>query len=189
MKRLCVYCGSNKGARVEYADAAKRLAQLLVERGIGLVYCGASRGIMGVLADAVLAAGGEVTGVMPRALDNKELVHPRLTDLQVVDSMHERKARMAELSDGFVALPGGFGTLEEIIEIITWGQLHIHSKPCGILNVANYYAGLLQFVEHAVAVGFLKAQHRDALIVEDDPRLLLDRFETYTAPTVKKWLE
>jgi uncharacterized protein (TIGR00730 family) len=103
--------------------------------------------------------------------------------------MHERKARMAELSDGFVALPGGFGTLEEIIEIVTWGQLHIHSKPCGILNVANYYAGLLQFVEHAVAEGFLKAQHRDALIVEDDPRLLLDRFETYTAPTVKKWLE
>jgi len=189
MQRLCVYCGSNRGARPEYADAAQRLARLLAERGTGLVYGGASRGIMGLLADAVLDAGGTVTGVMPRAIRKKELTHNGLTDLFIVDTMHERKAKMAELSDGFVALPGGFGTLEEIIEIVTWGQLQFHQKPCGILNVAGYFDSLLAFVEHAVAEGFLKSQHRDALIVDADPAQLLSRFDSFVPSTAQKWLE
>ncbi len=189
MQRLCVYCGSNKGVRADYADAATRLAEALVERGIGLVYGGASRGIMGILADAVLARGGEVTGIIPQAINKREVMHAGLTNLQVVDTMHERKAAMADLSDGFVALPGGFGTLEEIIEIVTWGQLQFHSKPCGILNVANYYDGLLAFIDHSVAEGFLRPQHRDALIIDDDPESLLRRFASYAAPTVQKWLD
>lgn len=189
MQRLCVYCGSNKGVLPDYAQAARTLAEVLGERGIGLVYGGASRGIMGIVADAVLAAGGEVVGVMPRALDNKEIRHPHLTRLEVVETMHERKSMMAELSDGFVALPGGFGTLEEIVEIITWGQLQFHAKPCGLLNVRGYYDNLLRHIDHAVSQGFVLVEHRDAVIVEAEPAALLDRFEDYSAPTVKKWLQ
>ena len=187
IRRLCVYCGSSNGAIDDYAAGAEALAALLVQRQIGLVYGGASRGTMGVIADAVLRAGGEVTGVMPKSLNRRELIHTGLTELHVVDSMHERKALMAELSDGFVALPGGFGTLEEIIEILTWGQLRFHSKPCGILNVANYYAGLLQFLDHAVDQGFIRSEHRRALIVDADPAALLSRFDNYLAPTIRKW--
>jgi len=187
IRRLCVYCGSSNGAIDDYAAGAEALAALLVQRQIGLVYGGASRGTMGVIADAVLRAGGEVTGVMPKSLNRRELIHTGLTELHVVDSMHERKALMAELSDGFVALPGGFGTLEEIIEILTWGQLRFHSKPCGILNVANYYAGLLQFLDHAVDQGFIRSEHRRALIIDADPAALLSRFDNYLAPTIRKW--
>ena len=189
MRSVCVYCGSNVGVIEDYANAARQLGELLAARGIGLVYGGASRGIMGVIADTMLHAGGHVVGVMPRSLDKKELIHTELTRLEVVDSMHERKARMAQLGDGFIALPGGFGTLEEIVEIVTWGQLQFHSKPCGLLNVANYYDGLARHVDHAVTQGFVLAEHRDALIIEDDPEALLQRFENYTAPTVKKWLQ
>ena len=189
MQRLCVYCGSNKGASTAYAEAARDLAGELVERGIGLVYGGASRGIMGVVADAVLAGGGEVIGVMPRALDNKEIKHPNLTRLEVVETMHERKSMMANMADGFVALPGGFGTLEEIVEIITWSQLQFHAKPCGLLNVRGYYDNLVRHIDHAVSQEFVLAEHRDAVIVEAKPAELLDRFESYSAPTVKKWLK
>ena len=187
MERLVVYCGSNAGARSEYTAAAESLAQTLLERGIGLVYGGASRGIMGVLANAVLRGGGHVTGVMPRALDKKEVIHTGLTELLVVATMHERKAKMAELGDGFLALPGGFGTLEEIVEIVTWGQLQFHAKPCGLLNVAGYYDHFLSYLDHAVAEGFVLVEHRNALVVDADPARLLDQFADYRAPTVEKW--
>jgi uncharacterized protein (TIGR00730 family) len=187
MKRLCVYCGSNSGAGDVYADAARALGELMVGSDIGLVYGGANLGLMGTIADTVLAGGGEVRGVIPRALEGKELAHEGLTQLHVVDSMHERKSLMAVLADGFVALPGGFGTLEEIIEVLTWGQLQFHGKPCGLLNVDGYFDHLLAFFDHARARGFLRPQHRDMLIVADTPAALLDRFEHYAAPDVQKW--
>jgi hypothetical protein len=188
MKALCVYCGSNVGVRETYVAAAAELARALVERNVGLVYGGASKGLMGKLADSVLAAGGEVHGVIPEALMGKEIAHPGLTELHVVNSMHERKALMAELSDGFIAMPGGFGTLEEIIEIVTWAQLQFHSKPCGLLNVAGYFTHLLAYLDHAQAEGFLKPQHRSMLMVEEEPAALIARFERYRAPVVEKWL-
>lgn len=188
MNALCVYCGSNPGHREVYAAAAENLGRTLVERGIGLVYGGAAKGMMGRLADAVLAAGGEVQGVIPHTLMRKEIAHPTLTRLHVVNTMHERKALMAELSDGFVALPGGFGTLEEIIEIVTWAQLRFHEKPCGLLNVDGFFDHLLAYLDHAEAEGFLKPQHRGMLLVEEEPESLIDRFERYCAPAVEKWL-
>jgi uncharacterized protein (TIGR00730 family) len=189
MRRLCVYAGSNPGSHPAYADAAGALAAELVRRGIGLVYGGGKVGLMGVIADAVLEAGAEAVGVMPQALIDREIGHPRLTELKVVDSMHERKAQMAELADAFVALPGGIGTLEELIEVYTWSQLGIHDKACGVLNVRGYYDGLATFLDHAVSEGFLRAQHRAVLTVAEDPAELLDALAAYEPPRVGKWLE
>ncbi|MRR11207.1 TIGR00730 family Rossman fold protein [bacterium] len=188
MKSVCVYCGSNGGRRPVYAEAARALATALVERGLGLVYGGASVGIMGVLADEVLGLGGRVTGVMPESIVRKEVAHRGLTELHVTSSMHERKMRMAELSDAFVALPGGIGTLEEVFEAWTWAQLGLHAKPCGLLNVAGYYDGLIAFLDHTVAERFVKEANRSMLIVADDPGDLLDRFAAYRAPAVEKWI-
>ena len=188
MKSICVYCGSNEGRLPVYAEAARGLGRALVERGLGLVYGGASVGIMGVLADTVLGLGGRVTGVMPEAIVRKEVAHRGLTQLHVTSSMHERKMLMAELSDAFVALPGGIGTLEEIFEAWTWAQLGLHAKPCGLLNVAGYYDELIAFLDHTVAERFVKEANRSMLIVSDDPSELLDRFEGYRAPAVEKWI-
>ena len=187
MNRLCVYCGSSPGTDEVYAGAAKALGELLAAANIGLVYGGASKGLMGIIANTVLEAGGEVRGVIPRALEGKEIAHDGLTQLHVVDSMHDRKSLMAVLADGFVALPGGFGTLEEIIEVLTWGQLQFHNKPCGLLNVDGYFDPLLAFFDNARDRGFLRAEHRDMLIVADTAAALLDRFEHYSPPVVEKW--
>jgi uncharacterized protein (TIGR00730 family) len=189
VRRVCVYAGSNPGTDPAYAGAARALAGLLAERGIGLVYGGGHVGLMGVLADTALAAGGEVIGVMPRALVNREIGHTGLTELRVVGSMHERKAQMAELSDAFVAVPGGIGTLEELIEVYTWSQLGIHSKACGVLNVAGYYDHLAAFLDHAVAAGFLRPAHRAVLTVASEPDELLERLAAYVPPAVGKWTE
>lgn len=161
----------------------------LVERGIGVVYGGASKGLMGVVADTVLARGGDVVGVMPRALVEKEIAHNGLSALHITETMHERKAMMAELADAFVALPGGFGTLEEIVETLTWAQLGFHAKPCGLLNIAGYYDALLDFFAHAADSGFVKATHHNMLVVENDPTALLARFSAYRAPLDSKWHE
>jgi len=187
MKRICVYCGSSEGGRSDYANAARELSEVLVERHIELVYGGASKGIMGILADAVIAGGGRVSGVIPKSLVDQEVAHTGLTKLHVVDSMHERKSLMAVLSDGFIAMPGGFGTLEEIIEMLTWGQLQFHSKPCGLLNTGGYFDLLLGFIGHAETEGFLRQQHRAMLLVDTRPAKLLGRFESYVAPEIKKW--
>ena len=160
---------------------------MLVRHELELVYGGADKGLMGVIADTVLEQGGKVHGVIPQMLIEKEIAHPGLTDLHVVASMHERKTMMAALSDGFIAMPGGFGTLEEIIEIVTWGQLRFHNKPCGLLNTDGYFDQLVGYLEHATAEGFLRVENRDMLLVEADPVLLVQRFERYTAPHVEKW--
>jgi uncharacterized protein (TIGR00730 family) len=189
MHRICVYAGSNPGSDPIYAEAARELGATLADRGIGIVYGGGKVGLMGVTADAALAAGGEVIGVMPQALIDREIGHTGLTELKVVDSMHERKALMAELADAFVAVPGGIGTLEELIEVYTWSQLGIHDKPCGVLNVSGYYDQLAGFLDHAVTAGFLRPQHRATLAVADTPADLLEQFAAYSPPTVGKWLE
>jgi uncharacterized protein (TIGR00730 family) len=189
MKRICVYSGSSSGTRHDYADAARELGRTLVRRGIGLVYGGAHVGLMGVVADAVLDAGGEVIGIIPQSLVEKEVAHTRVADLRIVNSMHERKALMAELSDGFMALPGGWGTLEELFETVTWAQLGLHRKPCGLVNVSGYFDGLLAFVGHAVREGFLRQAHADALLVADTPAALLAAFENYRPVSVAKWIE
>jgi hypothetical protein len=187
MQRICVYCGSNAGVRPVYAQAARELADTLCERGIELVYGGAAKGLMGILADRVMACGGRVHGVIPGFLHDLEITHTGLTELHVVASMHERKAKMAELSNAFIALPGGFGTLEEIVEIVTWGQLRMHHKPCGLYNVAGYFDDLLAFLDHAQAEGFLRAENRRMLLADDNASGLLDRFSSYVAPNVQKW--
>jgi uncharacterized protein (TIGR00730 family) len=189
VRRVCVYAGSNPGSHPAYAEAAQALATTMAERSIGLVYGGGKVGLMGVLADTMLEHGGEAIGVMPQALIDREIGHPGLTELRVVDSMHERKALMAELSDGFVAVPGGIGTLEELIEVYTWSQLGIHEKACGVLNVRGYYDHLAALLDHAVAEGFLRPQHRAVLSVASEPAELLDRLAAYEPPTVGKWLE
>jgi uncharacterized protein (TIGR00730 family) len=189
ISRICVFCGSSLGARREYAEAARRIGQVMVERGIGLVYGGASVGVMGEVADTVLAGGGEVIGVIPRALATKEVAHAGLADLRIVESMHERKAQMADLADGFVALPGGFGTLEEFFEVVTWAQLGIHHKPCGLLNAAGYFDRLVEFLEHSVAERFVRTDHRRMVLLEQDPARLIDRMEAYEPPSVRKWIE
>lgn len=188
MKRICVYCGSSLGQNTDYRQAARALGHELAGRGIGLVYGGASVGIMGVVADAALERGGEVIGVIPRALATREVAHATLDDLVVVESMHERKAKMADLADGFVALPGGWGTIEEIFEMLTWAQLGFHRKPCGLLNVAGYYDQLFGFLEHAFEQDFVRQEYRPMLILEDSVPALLDRFAAYRAPQVKKWI-
>jgi uncharacterized protein (TIGR00730 family) len=179
VKRLCVFCASSDGRRTEYADAARAMARALVDRGIGLVYGGGSVGLMGVLADAVLAGGGEVIGVLPRGLARKEYAHPGLTELHLVGSMHERKAMMASLADGFAALPGGLGTLEEILEVFTWAQLGIHQKPVGLVDVDSYWAGLLSLLRHAVEEGFVRPEYAALLLIEPEPAALLDRFAAW----------
>ena len=178
IRRVCVYCGSRPGVRPAYAEAARALGALLAEAGIGLVTGGGRVGLMGAVADAVLAAGGEAVGVIPQALLDREVGHERMTRLDVVQTMHERKARMADLADAFVALPGGLGTLEEIAEVLTWAQLGLHGKPCGLLDVDGYYAPLVAFVDHAVAEGFVGVDARAALVVEQEPAALLDRLLT-----------
>lgn len=187
VKTVCVYCGSNPGGQETYVTEARKLARVLANEGIGIVYGGAAKGLMGVLADEILAAGGNITGVIPHALQDREIAHPGLTELHVVNSMHERKALMAELADGFVALPGGFGTLEEIIEMLTWAQLRLHTKPCALYNVRDYFEGLLAFLGHMEREGFLRPQHRAMLLVADDPATLVERFRNYRAPVVEKW--
>jgi uncharacterized protein (TIGR00730 family) len=180
--RLCVFCGTNAGSRPDYSAAARELGELLADEGIELVYGGASVGIMGELADSVQEHGGHVTGIIPQQLMQKEAAHRGIPDLIVVASMHQRKSQMADMSDGFIALPGGIGTLEGFFEILTWGQLGIHSKPCGVLNVAGYFDDLTSFLDHAVKEGFLAEQHRATIMVEADPRRLLDRMAAYTPP-------
>jgi len=189
MPRICVYCGSNSGGRPIYVEAARELANVLVRHDFELVYGGADKGIMGVIADAVLEQGGKVHGVMPKMLCEKELAHQNLTKLHIVGSMHERKTMMAALSDGFIAMPGGYGTLEEIIEIITWGQLKFHEKPCGLLNVDGYFDHLLAYLNHATAEGFLRIENRKMLLCDDTAAGLVQRFEMYSAPKVEKWTD
>jgi len=188
VRRVCVYCGSSPGRNPAYREAGTALGQILAGRGLGLVYGGASVGVMGAVADAVLAAGGEAIGIIPRSLARKEVAHEGLTRQYIVESMHERKAMMAEVSDAFVALPGGWGTIEEIFEMLTWAQLGFHEKPCGMLNVSGYFDGLFAFLEHAVGERFVKPEFRELLILEEDPRRLLDRFEIYRAPRIHKWI-
>ena len=187
--RICVYAGSNPGANEAYAEAAGDLARLLAERDIGLVYGGARVGLMGILADTALAEGGEVIGVMPQDLVDREIAHTGLTDLHVVGSMHERKALMAELSDGFVALPGGTGTLDELFEVYTWTQLGLHAKPLGLLDVRGYFESLVAFLDHAVAERFVTAEHREMLVVADGPDALLEAFRRWRAPVRAKWID
>jgi len=187
--RLCIFCGSSPGARPDYGNATVELAQLLAGRGIGVVYGGASVGLMGLLADTVLDAGGEVIGVIPEALEAKEISHRGLSELRVVGSMHERKALMAELSEGFISLPDGSGTLEELFEVFTWAQLGLHHKPCALLNVAGYYDGLTTFLDHAVEERFLRAEHRAMLLCEDTPGAVLEALERFEPPAVDKWID
>ena len=184
MKRVCVFCGSSAGGRPSYREAAAQLGRSLAERRIGLVYGGASVGLMGILADAVLHAGGSVVGVIPQALAKQEVVHDGLTALRIVGSMHERKAVMADLSDGFIALPGGMGTLDELFEMVTWAQLGLHRKPCGLLDVEGYFAPLLAFLDHAVKERFVKETHRALLLVAAEPQVLLDAFAARKASGV-----
>jgi uncharacterized protein (TIGR00730 family) len=187
--RLCVFCGSSPGLNPAFAAATRVLGAELALRGIEVVYGGGNVGLMGVLADAVLASGGRVIGVIPHALVARELAHQGVTALHVVNSMHERKARMAELSDGFIALPGGFGTLEEFCEAVTWTQLGVHAKPCGLLNVDGFYDGLLAFFEHALGEEFLKPTHRQIVVAHSDAAALIERMTDWTAPEVTKWID
>jgi uncharacterized protein (TIGR00730 family) len=189
LQRVCVFCGSNLGNKRSYKQAAQAVGKLLGERGIELVYGGANVGLMGVIADACLAEGGRVIGVMPRALVEREIAHSGLTDLRVVDSMHERKFLMADLSDAFIALPGGYGTWEEFCEVLTWSQLGIQLKACALLNVDGYYDPLLAMADRAVAEGFLQHVHRDMLLADENPARLLDRLLGYSTPFVEKWLQ
>jgi uncharacterized protein (TIGR00730 family) len=187
MKRICVFCGSNAGARSEYAEAARALATVLAERKLGIVYGGGNVGLMGVLADAALARGGEVIGVIPQKLVDKEVAHRGVTELRVVETMHERKALMNDLSDAFLALPGGFGTLDEFFEVLTWSQLGFHGKPCALLNVAGYYDGMLAMLDHAVTERFLRPAHRELVIADTDPLRLLQRLSAFVPAPKGKW--
>jgi uncharacterized protein (TIGR00730 family) len=189
VNRICVYAGSNAGGRPEYTKSAQELARALVGRGIDVVFGGGNVGLMKVVADATMDAGGRVVGVIPEALMAREVGHRGVTELRVVASMHERKAMMADLSDGFVALPGGFGTIEEIVEIATCGQLGLHTKPFGLLNTAGFYDALVDFFDHAVQEGFLRPQHRESLLVADDPDSLLDAFARWQPQQVHKWID
>ena len=189
MKRICVFCGSNKGAKIQYIEAAKSLGKALVEKNLGLVYGGGKVGLMGVIADEVLAAGGEVIGVIPQSLVAREVAHQNVTQMHIVNSMHERKALMADLSDGFMALPGGMGTFDEFCEILTWAQLGIHQKPCGILNIENYFTPLLAMFDHAMREGFLRDLHRALVIEATEPETLLDLFAKHQPQHVEKWLD
>jgi len=186
--RICVFSGSSQGCGSEYQAAAAALGGLLARNSVELVYGGAAVGLMGAVADAALAEGGRVTGVIPQALVDKEIAHRGLTDLRVVRSMHERKQLMADLSDGFIALPGGIGTFEEIFEVWTWAQLGSHRKPCALLNVMGFYDQLLAFLDHVVDAGFLKRVHREMLLVAEEPGALLQAIGRYRAPVESKWI-
>jgi len=188
IRRICVFCGSNNGSDPAYTDAARQLGRILGRDGIGLVYGGGSVGLMGEVADSVLAAGGEVIGVIPHALWAREVGHRGLTDLRIVETMHERKAMMADLADAFIALPGGLGTLEEIFEIWTWAQLGLHAKPVGFLDINGFYGPLMQFLDRAVRERFVKEPHRAIALLDGDPERLLARFETWKPPRVEKWI-
>ncbi|MBI3728450.1 MAG: TIGR00730 family Rossman fold protein [Burkholderiales bacterium] len=189
MKNICVYCGSSPGVTDAYAIAARQLAAQLVRQDLGLVYGGGNVGLMGVIADEVMRLGGRVTGVIPKALMDKEVGHTALTSLHIVANMHERKAMMAELSDAFIAMPGGIGTLEELFEVLTWSQLGFHEKPVGLYNINNFYQKLHDFLLHTVEQGFLRPAHLDLLYIETDPARLLQKFAEYRPVHVKKWLE
>lgn len=188
MKSVCVFCGSSPGKRRDYALAARTLGRTIGERGATLVYGGAKVGLMGMVADGALEAGGSVIGVLPEALAAKELAHPGLSELHIVGSMHERKAMMSDLSDGFVSLPGGAGTMEEMFEVWTWGQLGYHRKPCGLLNINGFYGRLLAFMDLMVEEEFLKPEMRDMVLVKDTAAAMLDAFEGYVPPRVPKWI-
>ena len=189
MQRICVYCGSSPGAHDFYTAAAKDLAGVLVRNDMELVFGGSAVGTMGVLADAVLDLGGKVHGVIPKFLEEKEIAHTGLTELHIVSSMHARKSMMADLADGFIAMPGGFGTLEELIEIVTWGQLRFHDKPCGVLNVRGYFDNLLAYLDHAQTEGFLRPENRAMLLADSDAAGLIRQFERYSAPHIDKWIK
>lgn len=189
LHRLCVFCGSSSGAHPAYVRAAAEMGRVLAERGIGLVYGGGKVGLMGAMADACLRAGGRAIGVMPRNLVEKEIAHQGLTELRVVGSMHERKALMADLAHGFIALPGGFGTWEEFCEVLTWSQLGLHRKACGLLNVNGYYDPLLAMADRAVAEGFVREVHRDLVVTDTDAARLVDTLSTYRVPVVDKWMD
>ena len=190
LRRVCVFCGSSMGFTPAYAEAAAELGKLLAQRGIGLVYGGASVGTMGVVADAALAAGGEVIGVIPEALSSVEIAHAGLTELHVVSDMHQRKAKMAALSDGFLALPGGAGTLEELFEVWTWAQLGMHRKPCALLDVNGYFASLTAFLEHSVAERFVREQNRAMLLTDEDPKRLIARLRDFDPEAMQpKWID
>jgi uncharacterized protein (TIGR00730 family) len=190
VKRACIFCGSSPGARPAYTEATEDLGRLLVEHDIALVFGGASVGLMGRLADTVLSEGGEAIGVIPQSLVDREIAHLGLTDLHVVDTMHERKGLMADLADAFVALPGGLGTLDELFEIYTWAQLGMHRKPIAILNVEGYFDGIAAFLEHAVAERFVRADHREMLIVEEEPAPMLERLQSFDpASLTPKWID
>ena len=187
LRRVCLFCGALPGNRSEYQEVAARMARLLAERGIGIVYGGALNGLMGIVADAALAAGGEVIGVLPHSMAAREIGHTGLTQLHLVETMHERKTMMANLSDGFVALPGGMGTFEEFCEVVSWAQVGLHHKPCGILNVAGFYDGFLTFLDHAVAEGFLRTESRALVLTANTPEALLEQFVRYRPPTTDRW--
>ncbi|GAP97460.1 LOG family protein [Leptolyngbya sp. NIES-2104] len=189
MKSICVFCGSSMGRNPDYEKGAIQLGTAIANRGISLVYGGGNVGLMGVIADAVLSAGGEVFGVIPEFLVSKELAHQGLTRLETVESMHDRKARMAELSDAFIALPGGYGTLEEFCEVLTWAQLGLHQKPHGLLNIAGYYDPLLQFFDQAVSEKLVRPVHRALVIEATEPEVLLDRLSAYEPQNVDKWIK
>jgi uncharacterized protein (TIGR00730 family) len=188
MRRVCVFCGSSVGRQPAFAEAAEAMGALLARRGIGLVYGGGNVGLMGVLADAALKHGGEVIGVIPQALADREIAHTGVTTLHVVDSMHTRKAMMAELSDAFIAMPGGVGTFEEFFEAVTWTQLGLHRKACGLLNVNAFYSPLAAFIDQAVTEGFIRPVHRSTIVVDDDPARLLDTLATIELPDLPKWI-
>ncbi len=188
MNAICIYCGSSSGTRPIYLELATAMGRSLAQRGIALVYGGAAVGLMGAVADGALAAGGRVIGVIPHALESKEIAHRGLTELHVVDGMHERKAMLIELSDALIALPGGFGTWDELCEAVTWAQLGVHTKPCGVLNAGGYYDGLLAQLDRAVADGFVRAHHREILVVDDEVESLLDRVVVHRVPNLPKWV-
>jgi uncharacterized protein (TIGR00730 family) len=189
VKSICVFCGSRSGNHPAYAEAARSLGETLAGAGITLVYGGGHVGLMGVIADAVLASGGEAIGVIPKSLVEREISHNGLSDLHIVGSMHERKAMMSELSEGFIALPGGTGTMEEFFEVLTWAQLGEHGKPCGLLNVAGYYDPLLNFFDQMVKERFLSETNRSIVLVDTEPTALLGRFEAYKPPKTSKWID
>lgn len=189
MKRIAVYCGSNKGARPEYAAAAQELGALLAREKIELVYGGGMVGLMGIVADAVLKNGGHVIGVIPEKLVIKEVVHEKLPDLRVVKTMHERKALMAELSDGFIALPGGYGTFEEFFEVLAWSQLGWHQKPFGLLDIGGFYSPLLKFLDHTREEGFIRPQHRELVLVADNAEKMLQAMQKFCPPNEVKWVK
>jgi len=189
MKRICVFCGSSSGGEAIYSETASNVGEFLAAKGIELVYGGGRVGLMGTVADAVLANDGTVIGIIPAALDKKEIAHKGLTELHIVDSMHERKAKMAELSDGFIAMPGGFGTFEEFCEIVTWAQLGIHQKPCGLLNVRGFYDPLIKQFDYSTSSGFVSPEHRGIVLVGTEISRLFESMVNYTPPAVEKWID